>query len=124
MNSKLEQIKKNIEKAYETKDAIDINNDIEEGKRIIKDTSESNKQIYIDKIYKKYFIFIDAVNVGMNLRKMNQGNGSTRNLYNRNETITQYIRILQLVLEGKLFDEILKVIRNEKNVFCGGVINE
>ena len=124
MNSKLEQIKKNIEKAYETKDAIDINNDIEEGKRIIKDTSESNKQIYIDKIYKKYFIFIDAVNVGMNLRKMNQGNGSTRNLYNRNETITQYIRILQLVLEGKLFDEIQKVIKNEKNVFCGGVINE
>ena len=124
MNSKLEQIKKNIEKAYETKDAIDINNDIEEGKRIIKDTSESNKQIYIDKLYKKYFIFIDAVNVGMNLRKMNQGNGSTRNLFNRNETITQYIRILQLVLEGKLFDEILKVIRNEKNVFCGGVINE
>ena len=124
MNSKLEQIKKNIEKAYETKDVIDINNDIEEGKRFIKDTSESNKQIYIDKIYKKYFIFIDAVNVGMNLRKMNQGNGSTRNLYNRNETITQYIRILQLVLEGKLFDEILKVIRNEKNVFCGGVINE
>ena len=124
MNSKLEQIKKNIEKAYETKDVIDINNDIEEGKRIIKDTSESNKQIYIDKIYKKYFIFIDAVNVGMNLRKMNQGNGSTRNLFNRNETITQYIRILQLVLEGKLFDEILKVIRNEKNVFCGGVINE
>ena len=55
---------------------------------------------------------------------MNQGNGSTRNLFNRNETITQYIRILQLVLEGKLFDEILKVIRNEKNVFCGGVINE
>ena len=124
MNSKLEQIKKNIEKAYETKDAIDINNDIEEGKRIIKDTSESNKQIYIDKIYKKYFIFIDAVNVGMNLRKMNQGNGSTRNLFNRNETITQYIRILQLVLEGKLFDEIQKVIKNEKNVFCGGVINE
>lgn len=124
MNSKLEQIKKNIEKAYETKDVIDINNDIEEGKRLIKDTSESNKQIYIDKIYKKYFIFIDAVNVGMNLRKMNQGNGSTRNLFNRNETITQYIRILQLVLEGKLFDEILKVIRNEKNVFCGGVINE
>ena len=122
MNSKLEQIKKNIEKAYETK--VDINNDIEEGKRLIKDTSESNKQIYIDKIYKKYFIFIDAVNVGMNLRKMNQGNGSTRNLFNRNETITQYIRILQLVLEGKLFDEILKVIRNEKNVFCGGVINE
>ena len=124
MNSKLEQIKKNIEKAYETKDVIDINNDIEEGKRFIKDTSESNKQIYIDKIYKKYFIFIDAVNVGMNLRKMNQGNGSTRNLYNRNETITQYIRILQLVLEGKLFDEIQKVIKNEKNVFCGGVINE
>ena len=124
MNSKLEQIKKNIEKAYETKDVIDINNDIEEGKRLIKDTSESNKQIYIDKIYKKYFIFIDAVNVGMNLRKMNQGNGSTRNLFNRNETITQYIRILQLVLEGKLFDEIQKVIKNEKNVFCGGVINE
>ncbi len=124
MNSKLEQIKKNIEKAYETKDTIDINNDIEEGKRIIKDTSESNKQIYIDKIYKKYFIFIDAVNVGMNLRKMNLGTGSTRNLYNRNETITQYIRILQLVLEGKLFDEIQKVIKNEKNVFCGGVINE
>ena len=124
MNSKLEQIKKNIEKAYETKDAIDINNDIEEGKRIIKDTSESNKQIYIDKIYKKYFIFIDAVNVGMNLRKMNLGSGSTRNLYNRNETITQYIRILQLVLEGKLLDEIQKVIKNEKNVFCGGVINE
>lgn len=124
MINSLEQLKECLDKAYKFKDINDIKKDIEEGKNAIKTKDEQAKVNYIDKINQKYYLYINALNVGMNLRKMTQGIESTRTLDDKNETITQYIRVLQLVYEEKLYEEILKVINNEENIFKGGVIYE
>lgn len=60
----------------------------------------------------------------MNIRNITQGNGTTRKMINLDEKITQAVRLLELILDEKLFEELVKVINKENNVFCGGVLNE
>ena len=45
-------------------------------------------------------------------------------MINLDEKITQAVRLLELILDEKLFEELVKVINKENNVFCGGVLNE
>ena len=82
------------------------------------------KDEYLKKIENDYYLYVRAMQLGFTLRTSLLGSSSIRNLINYNEKITQYVRMLQLVYGGKLYDEIIKIINGENNVFIGGAIVE
>ena len=126
MNSEKEinEIKNIVEITSKVKDINKINSDIKAGKELLRTIDNEKKQKYLEKIEFEYARYIIALNAALNIRNITQGNGTTRKMINLDEKITQAVRLLELILDEKLFEELVKVINKENNVFCGGVLNE
>lgn len=120
----INEIKHIVEMTSKAKDINKINSDIKEGKELIRSIDNEKKQKYLEKIELEYAKYIIALNAALNIRNITQGNGTTRKMINLDEKITQAVRLLELILDEKLFEELVKVINKENNVFCGGVLNE
>lgn len=120
----LKEIKEIIENADKVKDLYKIKVDIDNGLQLLKVNDICQKDEYLKKIENDYYLYVRAMQLGFTLRTSLLGSSSIRNLINYNEKITQYVRMLQLVYGGKLYDEIIKIINGENNVFIGGAIVE
>ena len=116
----LENIKMQIEFAYELRDINDIEKDIEEGKSLLKNSSIEEKYQYIDKIKIKYNFYLELIKVVMNMRVEMYGKSSVRKM-TIEEAISQDIDILILIRDKKLYEELLKVVNNNNEKFNGGV---
>mgnify|MGYP001625315441 FL=1 len=120
----INEIKNIVEITSKVKDINKINSDIKAGKELLRTIDNEKKQKYLEKIEFEYARYIIALNAALNIRNITQGNGTTRKMINLDEKITQAVRLLELILDEKLFEELVKVINKENNVFCGGVLNE
>lgn len=120
----INEIKNIVEITSKVKDINKINSDIKAGKELLRTIDNKKKQKYLEKIEFEYARYIIALNAALNIRNITQGNGTTRKMINLDEKITQAVRLLELILDEKLFEELVKVINKENNVFCGGVLNE
>lgn len=120
----INEIKNIVEITSKVKDINKINSDIKAGKELLRTIDNEKKQKYLEKIEFEYARYIIALNAALNIRNITQGNGTTRKMINLDEKITQAVRLLGLILDEKLFEELVKVINKENNVFCGGVLNE
>ena len=120
----INEIKNIVEITSKVKDINKINSDIKAGKELLRTNDNEKKQKYLEKIEFEYARYIIALNAALNIRNITQGNGTTRKMINLDEKITQAVRLLELILDEKLFEELVKVINKENNVFCGGVLNE
>lgn len=120
----LKEIKEIIENADKVKDLYKIKVDIDNGLQLLKVNDICQKDEYLKKIENDYYLYVRAMQLGFTLRTSLLGFSSIKNLINYNEKITQYVRMLQLVYDGKLYDEIIKIINGENNVFIGGEIVE
>ena len=116
----LENIKKQLESAYEIRDINDIEKDIDEGKNLLKNSSIEEKKQYINKIEIKYNFYLELIKVVMNMRVEKYGKSSVRKMAIEEE-ISQDIDILILIKDKKLYEELLKVINNNNEKFNGGV---
>lgn len=116
----LENIKKQLESAYEIWDINDIEKDIDEGKNLLKNSSIEEKKQYINKIEIKYNFYLELIKVVMNMRVEKYGKSSVRKMAIEEE-ISQDIDILILIKDKKLYEELLKVINNNNEKFNGGV---
>ena len=116
----LENIKKQLESAYEIRDINDIEKDIDEGKNLLKNSSIEEKKQYINKIEIKYNFYLELIKVVMNMRVEKYGKSSVRKM-TIEEEISQDIDILILIRDKKLYEELLKVINNNNEKFNGGV---
>jgi len=116
----LENIKKQLESAYEIRDINDIEKDIDEGKNLLKNSSIEEKKQYINKIEIKYNFYLELIKVVMNMRVEKYGKSSVRKM-TIEEEISQDIDILILIKDKKLYEELLKVINNNNEKFNGGV---
>ena len=120
----INEIKNIVEITSKVKDINKINSDIKAGKELLRTIDNEKKQKYLEKIEFEYARYIIALNAALNIRNITQGNGTTRKMINLDEKITQAVRLLELILDEKLFEELVKVINKENNVFCVGVLNE
>ena len=120
----INEIKNIVEITSKVKDINKINSDIKAGKELLRTIDNEKKQKYLEKIEFEYARYIIALNAALNIRNITQGNGTTRKMINLDEKITQAVRLLELILDEKLFEELVKVINKENNIFCGGVLNE
>ena len=120
----INEIKNIVEITSKVKDINKINSDIKAGIELLRTIDNEKKQKYLEKIEFEYARYIIALNAALNIRNITQGNGTTRKMINLDEKITQAVRLLELILDEKLFEELVKVINKENNVFCGGVLNE
>ena len=120
----INEIKNIVEITSKVKDINKINSDIKAGKELLRTIDNEKKQKYLEKIEFEYARYIIALNAALNIRNITQGNGTTRKMINLDEKITQAVRLLELILDEKLFEELVKVINKENNVFCGVVLNE
>ena len=120
----INEIKNIVEITSKVKDINKINSDIKAGKELLTTVDIEKKQKYLEKIEFEYARYIIALNAALNIRNITQGNGTTRKMINLDEKITQAVRLLELILDENLFEELVKVINKENNVFCGGVLNE
>lgn len=120
----INEIKNIVEITSKVKDIDKINSDIKEGKELLRTIDNEKKQKYLEKIEFEYARYIIALNAALSIRNITQGNGTTRKMINLDEKITQAVRLLELILDEKLFEELVQVINKENNVFCGGVLNE
>lgn len=120
----INEIKNIVEITSKVKDINKINSDIKAGKELLRTIDNEKKQKYLEKIEFEYARYIIDLNAALNIRNITQGNGTTRKMINLDEKITQAVRLLELILDEKLFEELVKVINKENNVFCGGVLNE
>lgn len=116
----LENIKKQLESAYEIRDINDIEKDIDEGKNLLKNSSIEEKKQYINKIEIKYNFYLELIKVVMNMRVEKYGKSSVRKM-TIEEEISQDIDILILIKGKKLYEELLKVINDNNEKFNGGV---
>lgn len=120
----LKEIKSTLETADKVKDLYKIKVDIDTGLQLLKVNDNCQKDKYLKKIENDYYLYVRAMQLGFIVRTNLLGSSSVRNLISYNEKITQYVRMLQLVFDGKLYDEIIKIVNDENNVFIGGEIVE
>lgn len=113
-----------IEKADSLYDLQKIDNDIIEGRNLLKSYNYFLKQIYINRINYEYPLYVSAMNEGLNYREKTFGNNSTRHLSNLNENISQLLKVLLLAKYKKLFDEIEKMMKSEQNLFMGEILTD
>ena len=113
-----------IEKADSLYDLQKIDNDIIEGRNLLKSYNYFLKQIYINRINNEYPLYVSAMNEGLNYREKSFGNNSTRPLSNLDENISQLLKILLLAKYKKLFDEIEKMMKSEQNLFMGEILTD
>lgn len=119
----IENIKKQIELAYETRDINDIEKDIEKGKQLLKNSTLDEKNQYLNEIEIKYSVYLKIIRTVMNMRVEKFGESSIRKM-TVEEIISQDIDVLELIKTKKLYDELLKVMNNTNEKFRGGVNNE
>ena len=113
-----------IEKADSLYDLQKIDNDIIEGRNLLKSYNYFLKQIYINRINNEYPLYVSAMNEGLNYREKSFGNNSTRPLSNLDENISQLLKILLLAKYKKLFDEIEKMMKSEQNLFMDEILTD
>ena len=113
-----------IEKADSLYDLQKIDNDIIEGRNLLKSYNYFLKQIYINRINNEYPLYVLAMNEGLNYREKSFGNNSTRPLSNLDENISQLLKILLLAKYKKLFDEIEKMMKSEQNLFMDEILTD
>ena len=113
-----------IEKADSLYDLQKIDNDIIEGRNLLKSYDYFLKQKYINRINNEYPLYVSAMNEGLNYREKSFGNNSTRHLSNLDENISQLLKVLLLAKYKKLFDEIEKMMKFEQNLFMGEILTD
>ena len=111
-----------IEKADSLYDLQKIDNDIIEGRNLLKSYNYFLKQIYINRINNEYPLYVLAMNEGLNYREKSFGNNSTRHLSNLDENISQLLKMLLLAKYKKLFGEIEKMMKFEQNLFMSEIL--
>ena len=117
------KIADDIRKANSLHELQKINYDINEGINVLKGYDYFLKRIYINRINTEYSLYISTINTGISFRENSFGNQSNNgNNTNIDLEISQLIRMLSLVKQGKLLDEIVKIMKHENNCFMNGIL--
>lgn len=110
MEEFFKNIKQMIEEADKLKDMLKLNNDINEGEMLKKYGNKYQKEEYVNRIEQEYYMYISTINMVNSKREEIYGANSVRYLKNINEIIDYYIRILDLIRAGKLYEELFKMV--------------
>lgn len=107
------------ERIKKISDLVKLDNDIEEGENINKNEC-SRIEKFNAKINRDYSEYIALKAFAIDQRRIVNFNSGTRPFDGGYEELCLNVRLLKAIKYGKFLEEILKVVKNEQNIFFGG----
>jgi hypothetical protein len=108
------------------KDIDDIQKDINEGKKNYVSQNNQEKEKYINEMYKKYKVWLEAIDsiIKINNKKLFGSNCYNEKRLNNDGIISRIINCLILLKKDKILEELLNLAENKSYKFNGDVIYE
>lgn len=113
MEEFLKNLQKEISKVDKVKDIVKLNEDISEGERLRLVGFELPKEEYITRIKRDYCVYVKIIDSVCDKREEKYGKNSSRVLNNIDDKLNQYIYMLKLIKDGKLYEALSEVLREK-----------